>query len=130
MKIYITNTSICSCYAQAKEEKLIVHNMLSSYGLDCEPAMGIHRIFLKPDCFKSGILCFFSLCFRPLLHVTVELTMKKTSRTRNSPKYPFARSLKIPTESEYRLCAMTSERGGRHSVLEITIRKHTKWKEL
>ena len=31
---------------------------------------------------------------------TVELTMKQTSNTRNSPKYTFARSLKIPTESD------------------------------
>ena len=36
----------------------------------------------------------------PLLHVTVELIMKQTSNTRNSPKYTFARSLIIPTESD------------------------------
>lgn len=64
---------------------------------------------------------------RPLLHVT--LTMKQTSHTRTSPKYTFARSLKIPTEREYRLCAMTSERGGRHSFLYVTVRKHTKWQK-
>ena len=37
---------------------------------------------------------------RPLLHVTVELTMKQTSNTRNTPKYIFAGSLKIPTKSD------------------------------
>ena len=37
---------------------------------------------------------------RPLLHVTVELTMKQTSNTRNSPKYTFAVALKFPTESD------------------------------
>ena len=37
---------------------------------------------------------------RPLLHVTVELTMKQTSSKRNSPKYTFAGSLEIPTEGD------------------------------
>ena len=36
----------------------------------------------------------------PLLHVTVELTMEQTSNTQKSPKYIFAGSLKIPTESD------------------------------
>ena len=59
---------------------------------------------------------------RPLLHVTVELTMKQTSNTRNSQKYTFARSVKIPTKSEYRF-VRNDVRTWREALLFVGNRK-------
>ena len=128
--LWITTGHLKSCSHFLVFSQMSPSYWLSRFTQSVHCSCKIFPLLLEPSCVSFPVSAQPNgVQDLPLVLVIGELTMKQISNTRNSPKYTFAESRKFVLKALYRLWAMTSKRGGRHSFFGSNRKKkHTKWR--